>query len=99
MVSLKIWSWIRSEADIASTSAAQSRVEPTTSENKNVTVPVGVCPGSTGTTSTYATRIRAAVKRFQDELKPAVDDSSAVRLHRLDEKLARLRNQQRFNQT
>jgi hypothetical protein len=44
-----------------------------------------------------ATRIRAAVKRFQDELRPPVDDSSAIRLHRLDEKLARLRNQQGKN--
>jgi hypothetical protein len=46
---------------------------------------------------TVATRIRAEVKRFQDELKPPVDESSAVRLHRLDEKLARLRNHQGRN--
>jgi hypothetical protein len=43
IVSFKIWSWIRSDADIPSASAAQSRVEPTTSENKNVTAPVGTC--------------------------------------------------------
>jgi hypothetical protein len=44
-----------------------------------------------------ANRIRNEVKRFQDELRPPVDESGAVRLRRLDEKLAKLRNQQGKN--
>jgi hypothetical protein len=52
MVSLEIWSWIRSDADMASGSAAHRRVEPTTSEDRKVTVPVGTggCPPGTPST-------------------------------------------------
>jgi hypothetical protein len=38
--------------------------------------------------------IKSRVKSFQDELRPPVDERGAVRLQRLDEKLAKLRNRQ-----
>ena len=41
MTSVKIASCIRSDAAINSGSRAQSRVDPTTSEKRNVTIPVG----------------------------------------------------------
>jgi hypothetical protein len=37
------------------------------------------------------TRIKDAVREFQNELRPPVDETGAVRLQRLDEKLKRLR--------
>jgi hypothetical protein len=38
--------------------------------------------------------IKSRVKSFQDELRPPVDETGAVRLQRLDEKLSKLRNRQ-----
>jgi hypothetical protein len=39
-------------------------------------------------------RIKTQVKLFQDELRPPVDETGAVRLSRLDERLSKLRNEQ-----
>ena len=48
MVSLKIWSWTRSDPDMASGLAAHRRVDPSTSEKRKVIVPVGMLRGSPG---------------------------------------------------
>lgn len=48
---------------------------------------------STKYAAAIADRIRDAVKAFQDELRPPIDTSAAVRLSRLDERLSKLRNQ------
>ncbi len=48
---------------------------------------------STKYADTIVERIKDHVKRFQDELRPPVDETAAVRLSRLDERLAKLRNQ------
>jgi hypothetical protein len=48
---------------------------------------------STKYASVIAERIRVAVRDFQDELRPPIDTTAAVRLSRLDERLSRLRNQ------
>ena len=46
---------------IASASAAHNRVEPTTSDNKNATVPDGTRSDSADTATTYATTAPTAV--------------------------------------
>jgi hypothetical protein len=48
---------------------------------------------STKYAAVIAERIKDAVRSFQDELRPPIDTTAAVRLSRLDERLSKLRNQ------
>jgi len=74
-----------------------ARTEPKAHDKWDVMESDDVPVAATKYAKAISDRIRSEVKRFQDELRPPIDESSAVRLHRLDEKLAKLRNQEGKN--
>jgi hypothetical protein len=70
-----------------------SQTEPKAHDRWDTHVSDDVPVLSTRYASTITERIRIAVRDFQDELRPPIDTTSAVRLSRLDERLSKLRNQ------
>ena len=70
-----------------------SRTEPKAHDKWDTREADDVDPISTRYAQRIAQRIRDEVRAFQDELRPPIDVTAAVRLSRLDERLAKLRNQ------